>query len=50
MHLSSYSHFGSNAMPMTNRSPDAMPGHLMTLVSVSQCCVGYTGCSGKGHT
>lgn len=60
MHLSTYSHFRSNAMPMTNRSADTVPGHLvtlvtapehlMTLVSVGQCCVGHTGCLEKGHT
>lgn len=47
MHLSTYSHFRSNVMPMTNRSPDATPGHPMTL---DQCCVGHSGCSGEGHT
>lgn len=41
------SHFRSNVMPMTNRSPDATPGHFMTL---GQYCVGRTGCSGKEHT
>lgn len=51
MHLSTNSHFRSSVTtPATNRSPDAVPGHLVTVVNLGQCSVGHTGCSGEGHT